>query len=308
MRSLCYHKPAAGKRVHPKSSGIAYQGSIMSVKKQLKIPKSTKTFISKKDGNKSDFAKLFSDRKLKQGLGTDNYIKAASLLATGFSQKKYYGKNKRKKVRQAKLLLQDFYDLSTQHGKTKIFRPSEKNRKLFAKELGISKKFKVYAMPVFSDNDVYKVIKNKKRKKLKLSGEFIDTELFEFEDMKKAAKNPRKETNILLKEIKKKFGSQPRDMKIKCGEYLSHFSTDVEDDISDQNEIIDDTVSLWFNKYKHHEQGRGGAAKDWLRGIQVTTFKKQESYKIATERRGGKYLAKKKPKKTKSKRDRIKGR
>ena len=271
------------------------------MKKHPKIPKSAKAFINSPIGEKSEFAKLFSDRKLKNGLGADTYIAAAKLLATGFDAKKYSGKIKRKKLRQAKLLLQDFYDLSTQSGKVKIFRPSKGNRKLYAKELAVSSKFKLYAMPVFTDDDVYKIIVHKGKRKLKLSGMFLDTELFEFPSMENAAKNPIKEINKLLRRIGIKYGNQIYDMKIKCGNYLSHFTTDITQDNDKQNQHITSEILLYFERYNPN-------TKKWLRGIQVTTFKNQQSYEVAKERRGGKYLEKKKPKKQQSKRDRIKGR
>ncbi len=272
----------------------------MAKKRKTKvIPKSfkglTKKAVNKRTGDlkKSELQKLFSDRKLKNGLGGDNLIKAANLISEGFSAKKYAGKNKRKKVIQARRALQDFYDFSTLHGKTKIVKPSKKNRALYARELGISKKFKYYPMPVFTEKDKYKVVKKGKKRKLKLSGEFLETELFEFPDMKKAAKNPTVEINKLLIEINKKYGKQVHDMKIKCGEYLSHFTTEKSDSNKGQNAVIEDEITLYFERYAPE-------AKKWLRGIQVTTFKNQ------VERPLGRSAEKKKPKKTKREKLRFK--
>ena len=261
------------------------------------IPKNfkglTKKAVNKRTGDlkRSELQKLFSDKKLKKGLGGDNLIKAAKLISDGFAAKKYTGKNKRKKVIQARRALQDFYDFSTLHGKTKIVKPSKKNRGLYANELGISKKFKYYPMPVFTDKDSYKIIgtgkkkrgSKKRGKKIKLVGEFMETELFEFADRKKAARNPSAEINKLLREIDKKYGRKTFDLKIKCGEYLSHFTTEKSDSKRGQFSVVEDEITLYFERYIQD-------AKNWLRGIQVTTFKNQ------VERPLGKSAEKKKPK------------
>lgn len=265
--------------------------------KRKVIPKSFKGLMKKAvnkrtgDLKRSELQKLFSDRKLKKGLGGQNLIKAANLIAEGFSAKKYSGKNKRKKVIQARSALQDFYDFSTLRGKVKIVKPSKKNRKLYANELGISRKFKYYPMPVFSERDSYKIIKarkgkrgtKKRGKKIKLIGEFLDTELFEFQDRKRAARNPSVEINKLLVEINKKYGKKTFDLKIKCGEYLSHFTTEKTDSKRGQFSVVEDEITMLFESYAQD-------AKNWLRGIQVTTFKNQ------TDRPLGKSAEKKKPK------------
>ncbi len=228
--------------------------------KEIKIPSNFKKLTDKPvdkrtgENKKSDFLKLFSDKKLKKNIPPEKLLKAASLLADGFSAKKYTGKIKKKKVKDARRALQDFYDFSALHGKVRYVRPKKENRKLFANELGISPRFKVYPMPVFGDNDKYKIIrkttkKGRKKtvtKKLKLKGDFLDTELFEFPNRKAAAKNPEREIKKLLKEIDKKYGKKTRDLKIKCGEWLSHFTTDWKDEPKDQGEIIEDEITLYF--------------------------------------------------------------
>lgn len=272
-------------------------------KSNIKIPRSFKRFVSAPEGERSPFIKLFSDRKLKKGLGDDTYIRAARLLADGFSAKNYSGKRKREKVKQAKKILDDFYDAATQHGKAKIIRPRKYNRKVYAKELEVSPRLKFYPMAVFNDSDEYKVVKRGKKRKLKLSGEFLDSELFEFPNMKLAAKNPVQECNKLLAKINRKYGHVTHDYKVKCGAYLSNLQTNKHEPNDIQDEVITETITEWFEKYKP-ESGK------WLRGIQVTTFKKQESETMARLRRRGKYHEQKKSRKSKEarKHDKRKGR
>lgn len=196
------------------------------------------------------------DGKLKP-LNKKFAVSVARQLADGFdfSLRKEPSKSQ---YRRAREIIKEFYSAANEE-KVKIVRPSRKNRKYYADYADMSKKFKVYAMPVFSEKDNFKI----KKGRIKRIGEFSETEFFKFDSRLELVKNPKKETNKLYGKIEKKLGKKRKyAVKIKCGR---HEYKTLYEDKSPHVEI-----SKWLDMYGKKE------VKKWCMGFQVYTFKNQK--------------------------------
>lgn len=251
--------------------------------KKIKRPK-----IARSVKQLSNFADtgLFLRGHVKEKIPARILIKNAQKLATGIKTKK-----------EAIEALQTFHDFATQHGKVKLVWP-RKNKKLYATELGISKRFKVYPMPVYHDTDEYIPTTQEGKTVLKMKGKFVEIELFQFPNKKALVKNPVLEVNKIVDKVERKYGTERRkEYKFKCGEYYSLMAME-------DKEFLEEEITRYFREYSGVESGRRKSdwTEKWLKGVQVATFNSQENLPPRhkrSQKRKPKQPRKRKPKKKK---------
>lgn len=266
----------------------------MAKKKNIKISKNAKNLIKKVNPNeKSPLENLFVRGKIRENLPAKFYIDNAKLIATGVKNKK-----------DAMQLLIDAYELSSQHGIIQWTRPSVKNRKYYARHLGISKRFKYYPMPVPDGETKVKFSINKKNKTIVTKGIYHTKTLFLFEDRKLLASNPRAAVEKMLPSIEKTIKANNKkyfEMNLKNGEFEIKVSTNKHEDLSKQIDEITKQIIGFQEKYfgGYNENGeKMSDYKDWLMGFFLYTFDNQEENLPLHEQ-------KKTRKKKKSKREKI---
>lgn len=222
-------------------------------KKKIKIQKSVRALSNFADTG------LFFRGKVKEDLSAKILIGNAKKLATGIRTKK-----------EAIEALQTFFDFSTKHGKVKYVFP-RKNKNLYAEELEISGRFKVYPMPIYTEKDTYIKTSDNGKEKLRLKGPLVDVELFPFTNKRALAKSPDTEVKKIVKKANTKYGKKRRKVyKIKVGEHYTNAQM--------EEKFLIQEIKRFFREYSGPNSGRKKAdyAAQWVKGVQVFTFNKQK--------------------------------
>ncbi len=190
-------------------------------------------------------------------------VSIARQLAEGFDFSLQKEPSKRQYTK-ARKIITEFYDHSRLE-KTKLIRPSKKNRKYYARKSTMSGTFKVYFAPVSSEDDEYVFKKSKKgKKKLIRKSKHVTYEDFEFEDREEFAKNPVEETQKLLDEIDDAFGkNKVKTVFVTVGEWNTRadFST----------RLIPDILKEWTLKYGQEK------SSEFIMGLRTATFRGQST-------------------------------
>lgn len=221
----------------------------------------TKVIKSFDELNKINRRDLYSGEKLKP-LDKKFAVSFARQLATGFDKVKLNKEPSKRQYTKARKVIEEWYD-SQRSGKTKLIRPSAKNRKYYAEFSDMPENFKIYHVPILEKDDKFKI--NRKKAKIIRSGSHINTEDYLYPDRVKFVKNISKETDKLIKDIDRDYKNKIKEVHIRVGKHQTNARYN-------KNKIKEE-LEKWAMIYDPDHMAK------FVMGLRIFTFNGQQAIK-----------------------------